>query len=237
MNKQQYLMDLESALRAKKVQDIEDILGEYEQHFALKMMDGHSEEEVSNRLENPSLIAEQFSMDEKTNEPQRNGGKAILVIGLCFAGIFAFMGLMLLVGWVIVIGAFAAASYILGVSLILGLNVAGLIPAMPYFASLMLGISLVALGVLSSVGTIYTSLYSIQWVKLYFRWTKNTMNGGIYPPLSKHPILDNKVKRRLRGAAIFSLAIFGILFVGGFISLMVYTGFKPFWHEFSWFVG
>lgn len=236
MNKQQYLQELDTALRGKKVQDIEEILLEYEQHFLLKAADGFAEEEIANNLEKPAVIAGQFSAIEQPGTSHGSGGKAILAIGLGIADFFACIGFVLLAGWVIVIGAFAVAATALGGVLVTGTNVAGLIPPMPYFAELILGISMVALGVLSLIGTIYLYLYMAQWIKSYVRWTKNTLHGGVYPPLSKNPDIGNRFKRRLRSTAIVSLAVFGILFVAGTIALFAYTGFKPFWHELSWFV-
>lgn len=62
--------------------DIEDILGEYTQHFTLKMADGFSEEEIANKLEKPSAIAEQFSESERPGASKKGGGKVVLAIGL-----------------------------------------------------------------------------------------------------------------------------------------------------------
>lgn len=237
MNKQQYLSELESALRAKKVMDIEDILGEYAQHFTIKMADGFSETEIANKLEKPSAIAEQFSESERPGASKKGGGKVVLAIGLGFADLFVGMGFVLLFGWVVVVGALAVSTFTLGGCLVLGTNLAGLIPAMPYLSALILGVSSLALGVLSGVGTIDLWLYMAQWIRAYVRWTKNTMGGGMYPPLSMIPQIGSSLKRVLRNTAMISLAVFGVLFVAAFISLMVYTGFKPFWHELSWFVG
>jgi uncharacterized membrane protein len=236
MNRQQYLQELESALRAKKVMDIEDILGEYGQHFSLKMADGFSETEIAIKLEKPSAIAEQFAESERPGASKKSGGKLILALGLGFADIFVGLGFVLLFGWVIVVGALAVSAFALGGCLVAGANIAGLIPPMPYVSALILGVSSLALGLLSSVGTIDLWLYMVQWIRAYVRWTKNTM-GGMYPPLSIVPQIGSRPKRFLRNTAMISLAVFGVLFVAAFLSLMVYTGFKPFWHELSWFVG
>jgi len=235
MNKQEYMLELEKSLKARKVQDIADILGEYEQHFIFKLSDGYSEEEIANRLEKPDAIAEQFAAGINIGSEFKNYQKVILGIGMGFAGIFSVMILVFLYGWAIVLGTFSLTVSVLGILLISGINIAGLIPPIPYLGGLILGISFVGLGVLSSVGTTYFYLYFNQWVKVYVRWHKNTMNGGVYPRLSKHPNISDRFNRRLRVTAVISLAAFGIMLIIGMFVMFAYTGFKPFWHELNWF--
>ena len=47
MNKQEYLMGLEKALKAAHVRDSADILEEYGEHFDMKLQDGFGEEEIA----------------------------------------------------------------------------------------------------------------------------------------------------------------------------------------------
>lgn len=44
MTKNEFLESLEKELRHKNAPEIEDILDEYEQHFAFKLADGYTEE-------------------------------------------------------------------------------------------------------------------------------------------------------------------------------------------------
>ena len=236
MNKQQYMSELEEKLRTRKIQGIEDVLDEFEQHFAFKLTEGYFEEEIANRLEKPAVIAEQFAFSENGVAQPKQGQNVILGIGLTFADIFVSMFFVLLLGWVIVIGAFALASSVLGVCLICNINIAGLIPSMPYLGSLILGISCVGLGLLSSVGTIYSYLYVRQWTKAYMQWHRKIMNPGLYSRLQVHPSMSAKFKRRLRDTAMIALIVFGLTFIIGLFVMFAYTGFKPFWHELRWFV-
>ena len=60
MNKEKYLLALRRELHNNRVEDIEDIIAEYEDHFANKISDGYSEEEIAAKLEKPEIIAKQF---------------------------------------------------------------------------------------------------------------------------------------------------------------------------------
>lgn len=56
MTKKEFMTLLSDELRKRKITDAEDIIEEYEQHFAFKLADGYSEEEIAARLGNPSEI-------------------------------------------------------------------------------------------------------------------------------------------------------------------------------------
>ncbi len=51
------MTQLENELRKRKVADAAGIIDEYGQHFAFKMADGYSEEEIASRLGNPTALA------------------------------------------------------------------------------------------------------------------------------------------------------------------------------------
>ena len=234
MNKQQYLNELGKALKAQKLPDIEEILAEYEQHFDAKLQDGFSEEEIANKLERPTVIAQQFAASGEGTS-SGNTQHALLCTGLGILDVFAVMGLLLLAGLAIVFLVFSIVIFALGICLVFNLNIAGLIPSMPYTGALTLGISCLGLGVLSFVGTIYSYLYICQWVRAYKKWHKNTVSGG-YPSLPLHPSITGKCKRVLRTVTVISLIVFAIMFILSLIILFASVGFKPFWHELGWFV-
>ncbi|MHB1315807.1 MAG: DUF1700 domain-containing protein [Christensenellales bacterium] len=238
MTKQEYLTELERALKSNNVQDVEDILDEYEQHFAFKLADGYTEEEITARLEKPQELAKQFASGAEKSKPGRKGLKAILAIGLAFFDIIAAMFFILLLSWVIVMGALAVASAALGICLTASLNIAAIIPVMPYWGGILSGISFLGLSVVTAVGTIYCYLFFRQLIRAYGRWHKNTLNvsaGPVYPPLSKYPAISAKLKRRLRSIIMIALVVFGLFLVLALFVLFAYTGFKPFWHELGWF--
>ena len=57
MTKQEYLAQLKNELKHNDISDEDEILSEYEQHFAFKLADGFSEEEIAAKLGAPAQIA------------------------------------------------------------------------------------------------------------------------------------------------------------------------------------
>ncbi len=235
MDKNRYLQELEAALRGRKVSDVDEILDEYTQHFEHKAAEGFTEEETAARLGDPAAVAEQFRSAEQPPAHGRSGGKALLAVGLGFTHLFAGSGFLVLFCCVLVLGALALASFTLGGCLVAGANIAGLLPPMPYFGALLFGLSFFALGVLGAVGTLQLELYSVQWIRVYARWTRNTMGGGRYPPLSVTPRTGRRLGRAMRLLTVVSLVLFLVLAVAAWIALTVHVGSMEFWHALGWF--
>ena len=51
--KSEFMTRLEHELRRRNVADAADVMEEYEQHFAFKLADGYSEEEIAAKLGTP----------------------------------------------------------------------------------------------------------------------------------------------------------------------------------------
>lgn len=68
MTKLEFMNKLASELHKRNIADAADVLEEYEQHFAFKLSDGYSEEEIAARLGSPADLAAQF-------EPAPQGAK------------------------------------------------------------------------------------------------------------------------------------------------------------------
>ncbi|NLO49199.1 MAG: DUF1700 domain-containing protein [Clostridiales bacterium] len=237
MNKDSYLNELKNKLKANHVEEKDDILAEYEEHFRMKMADGYSEEEIAARLINPMEIALSYA---QMNEQKAGRRSALIItgIGLFFADIIVVMVFILLYAWVAVLGGLALGSVGISGILIGNYDISPVISVFPYIGRLTLGISLIALAVLSAVGTVYCSLYITQLGKSYLRWHKKTLsaNGLAYPPLSKHPHIKDKIRRRLRSAALLSVVVFAVAFLGSMLLLFALAGFRPFWHHWNWFI-
>ncbi len=233
MNKQEYMLELQKALKKLNIADIDEIIEEYEQHFINKLADGYSQEEITAKLGKPQLIAEQFAENADT---AKHPAKAVLSIGFGFLDIIFGAVLILLYSWVIVLGAVSVASAMIGADLIFKLHLISYIPFMPYPGALFLGISFFALAALSIVGTVYSHLTICQWARAFIRFQKNVLNYSPYPNLSLSPNINTKKKRLLRTIIIISLMVFGIAFIVGYITLASYAGSLEFWHVLGWFI-
>lgn len=235
LNKEQYLGVLKKALHANRVEDIDDIVSEYEQHFAHKLSDGFSEEEIVAKLEKPEIIARQFVIGPQADTHKPRGANALTKAGAVFLDFVMVLLDIILYAFVAVLGAAVLALFAAGVYGIAGGAFIAPIPAMPDIVRIFLGASLLALSLLAAIGTIYYTLFVTQLNRAYWHWHKRVMSGRVGPPLSAAPTLDGKFRRRLRTVALVSLLAFVLLLVAGYVILTVSAGAIEFWHVWRWF--
>lgn len=233
MTKADYLARLGKALEGR-VDDLDDILAEYEEHFARKLADGYSEDEVTARLESPEVLAAQFA-EAGGKPPARKRNRPFVILGLCLLSPLALAFIAALAVFVAFSGAAALAFLALGLCLVTGLDPLNLIPAMPYAGGLLLGQSSLALSLLAGLGTVYSGLFLGQLWKAYYRWAANRLFSSARPPLPMNPQLGAATRRKLRTAILVALAVMGVSFVAGFAVMAVSAGSPGFWHVWHWF--
>ncbi|MBP8639339.1 MAG: DUF1700 domain-containing protein [Oscillospiraceae bacterium] len=234
MKKNEFLAQLKTELKKNNEADMDDIVLEYEQHFAFKMADGYSEEEISAKLGSPTALAVQF---DSTSDAEKSGSAGFFIrLGLAFAALFEAMFYILFLAWDVVLAVSAVAFASLGACLIGNFNIAGLIPYMPYFGSLIFGASIMGLAVIFAVAAIYCFAFFKQSIKASVRWHKNMTSASTLPPLPWNPQFAQKTRRKLRTVLLLALAIFGACFVLGFVVLAIQAGTPGFWHHWNWFV-
>lgn len=237
MTKLEFMTQLTQELQKRHVADAADVAEEYEQHFAFKLADGYSEEEIAARLGDPAALAAQFG---ETGAPrQGRGNKGFTVAGLCVADVFAGLFFVLLAAWELVIAAAAIAFGGAAVCLFGGLNIRGLIPAMPYWCGAILALSLAALTVLLVICCVYYGAFLRQLIRSFGRFQHNALAAAsgapVLPPLAIHPQFAAKTKRRLRTAALIALALGAVCFVLAYLACTLSAGSFQFWHTWGWF--
>ena len=237
MTRNEFLTKLANELKKNNVTDTDDIISEYEQHFAFKMADGFSEEEIAAKLGDPVLLASQF---ECVGEHKRSGGRKVTtVIGMGVIDFFAGAFFILLMAWELIMAAFSVCNAVMAVCLVSYANPWSLIPRIPYFSAVVFGLSLAALSVLSATGCIYFAAFIRQLMRSYGRFHQNTIAAAsgrpVLPSIGVNLQLPAKANRRIRSVALFSLALFTACFVLGIIISMILSGSLEFWHAWGWF--
>ena len=238
MTKIAFLEILGAELNHKNVADAAEIIEEYEQHFAFKLADGYSEEEIAAKLGDPKDIAAQFDPAPKESA---GGRKIITRIGLCAADLFFGILFILLSAWEIVMGALTVVFGALSVCLIggLGRSLIFPIPEMPYHCAIILGISFAALTLLTAVGTVYFFGFIRQLMRSFGRCRKNAIAAAegkaTLPSLPSHPQFAGKTRRVLRSVSMIAVAVFAVCFVAGFVACVITAGSIEFWHAWGWF--
>lgn len=232
MTKNEYLNELRKELKLNNANDIEDIIAEYDGHFEFKMEEGLTEEEIAKKLSSPKEIAKEYASDKNNNDAFNKGLRVsfLSAVSIPMGAIYALI-------WcsVVVLAGFAISCATLGVCLITTTNIAGLIPYIPYFPALVLGIACLGLAILSAIGTYYMFMYVCRWGKIYIRWCKNVANNSRYPSISKHPQISKKVSSKLKLIAIVGLVCFVSAFVLGYVLMCIASKSIQPWHVWNWF--
>jgi uncharacterized membrane protein len=237
MTKTEFLAKLARGLKKCGVEDTEEILAEYEEHFDFKLSDGFSQEEIAAKLGDPRELAAQFA---GVKSGEKRGGRSFLTgLGLAFTDLFAFCCFALLWAWELVMAAATVAFGVLSVCLLLGLNLRFLIPQMPYGCALLYGVSFAALTVLSGCGSCYLALWLRQLMRAFARFHHNAMAAAsgrpVLAPLPTCPLLSGRIRRVLRRVVLLSLCAFAIFAVLGMIVSMLQAHALQFWHVWGWF--
>ncbi len=237
MTKNEFLSKLSIELKKNSISDTADIISEYEQHFAFKLADGFTEEEIAVKLGDPAGIAAQYEQGNETKSC--SGQRVATIIGLCFADLFAGIFFVLLAAWGVVMAALSLTCATLAVCLFGGLNIYTLIPPMPYWCGAITGLSLAALAVLATVGCIYFAAFVRQLLRSFGRFQHNALaaSSGVakLPSVAFNPQISAKSNRRIRSIALISLALFAVCFVLSFIVCALSAGSLEFWHTWGWF--
>lgn len=238
MTKFEFLEKLTVELKRKNVADAADVIEEYEQHFAFKLADGYSEEEIAAKLGDPKEIAAQYDEEPRSS---RNGKKVIATIGLGVVDFFFGVLCILLYAWEIVMGALVIAFGTAAVALFTGIRESFIVyvPEMPYHCAIILGVAFAALTVLSVVGTIYFLRFIHQLMRSFGRFHKNTLAAtsgrATLPSLPVYPQFAGKTKRVLRTVSMIAVIVFAVCFIAGFITCVITAGSIEFWHIWGWF--
>ena len=238
MTKTEFLTELARELAKRNVADAADVMEEYAQHFAFKLADGYSEEEIAAKLGTPAVLAAQFEAAEAPQRPGA-GSRVLTKIGLGLTELFGGLLFLLLAAWELVMAAAAIACGGCAVCLLAKLGLFGLIPAMPYGCAVLLALTLLALGVLFAAGCVWYAAFLRQLVRAFGRFRHNTLarskGCAVLPPLPAAPQLSGKSRRTLRRVALGAAVCFAACFVLTVIVSMIAAGALQFWHVWGWF--
>lgn len=233
MKRNEFIETLKEKLESNGVEDTDDIIEEYEEHFAFKLADGYSEEEIASKLGDPKAIASQYAPFPAENKKKNT---ALLKIGVGVLNFFFGIFCVLLFAWEIIVISLTLSFCAIAVCMFAGGHIAGTsLPAMPYYCSCIFAVMFIALAVLSAVGTVFFFGFMRQLVRSYSRFVKNTLGKTALPPVTVYPQFPAKVKRIMRSVALISVTAFALLLIGGFAACAISADSFEFWHVWDWF--
>ena len=203
-----------------------------------KLADGYTEEEIAAKLGDPAALAAQFAPTETASRPG-SGRRVLTGIGLGFADLFAGLFFLFLGAWVVVFAAAGVACAACAVSLLANWNPYGLLPPMPYWCGAVAALSLLALGVLGGVGTVWLGGLLRQLLRSFGRFQRNALaasrGNAVLPGLPCFPQFTPKKKRALRNTALIALLLFIVCLTLTVLVSALRAGEFQFWHTWEWF--
>lgn len=194
MTKREYISILEKALGNFTKEEKDEILYDYEEHFAIGLENGKTEEEIALQLGDPRSIAKQYKVTQTIEKAQErpsinNIFNAVFsVVSLGFFNLVFVLGPFIgLIG--IMIGLFGASAgvTIYGLGVMLGSLLSPLFPQYIYLGSLsslglfFLGTGFSALGLLFIIFNCYFTKYVFRLTVKYLQWNLSFINskGGM----------------------------------------------------------
>lgn len=119
MNKREYLEKLSKLLRKLPKEDRNDIISDYEEHFAIGLEKGRTEGEISKALGNPKNVAKQIKADhiiKKAEDKPSVGGMIEAILAAMGLGLF---NLIFVAVPVLIVAAIILTLFVAGFAMIL----------------------------------------------------------------------------------------------------------------------
>ncbi|WP_313757550.1 HAAS signaling domain-containing protein [Tissierella sp.] len=188
MSRKEYLDRLKTYLQGLPIDEIQDILTDYEEHFDIGISKGKSEEEISRELGDPKEIANNYRTTYKPSYNRINYNTnccndntkrlliTLLLIGFNIMVVLApFMTLLALL-----IGSYGISlSFILGgIAILFGfpISIFTPIPSPHILTSISFGMGFLALGALGIILSIYLTKEFYKLVVKYIQWNVEVIN-------------------------------------------------------------
>ncbi|KHF40573.1 DUF1700 domain-containing protein [Halalkalibacter okhensis] len=183
MNKQQFLMELDRALQKMSLDERQDILNDFEEHFAVGLEEGKTEGEITCSLGSPQQIAKDMLASyhlEKAETTVTTGNiiRAVwAVIGL------GFFNLVIVLGPFIALVSIVFAGWAVGVSFIVSplLFLINIIfyPGSFELFELFITLALCGLGLFIAIGMFFATRTLTQGFLRYLKFNVKLVKGGL----------------------------------------------------------
>lgn len=184
MEKSEFLERLSARLKDLPDDEVQEIIGDYEEHFAAGVEAGRTETAIAAALGDPDEIGKQLCAASHLKTAEQTGSFAALCrAALATFGLGLFNFCIALVP-IVVAASIIFAIFVTGVSLALGGGVALVVTAVPSLvppgmtvtmpfetplARIATAAGLIAVGLLVTVGSIYPARFFARAMARYFR--------------------------------------------------------------------
>lgn len=183
MNKEQFLTQLEGALKRLPSSEREDIIQDFREHFEVGVSEGKSEEEIAKGLGTPQQIAKEITASfhlEQVQETATTGNvlRAVWrVIGLGFFNLVIVLGPFIALVGIVLSGWAVGLSGIASPVLYL-INVA-IYPEIFELYQLFISITFAGIGIFVIIGMYYVTRWLSKGFIRYLQFNVRMVKGGI----------------------------------------------------------
>ncbi|APB38012.1 MULTISPECIES: HAAS signaling domain-containing protein [Heyndrickxia] len=183
MNKKQFLSKLESSLKNLPANERQDILQDFEEHFAIGLQEGKTEEQMSASLGSPHQIAKDmvaaYHLERvETKATFGNILRAVwATIGLGFFNLVIVLGPFIALAGIIFSGWITGIVFLASPFLFL-INIL-LYPETFTLFYLFVSIATCGIGFFVVIGMYFATRTLMQGFIRYLRWNVNLIKGGL----------------------------------------------------------
>ena len=183
MNKKQFLSKLESSLKSLPANERQDILQDFEEHFAIGLQEGKTEEQISASLGSPHQIAKDmvaaYHLERvETKATFGNILRAVwATIGLGFFNLAIVLGPFIALAGIIFSGWITGIVFLASPFLFL-INIL-LYPETFTLFYLFVSIATCGIGFFVVIGMYFATRTLMQGFIRYLRWNVNLIKGGL----------------------------------------------------------
>lgn len=186
MNRNEFLQKLEYSLTSLPNEEKQDILYDYEEHFSMGLELGKTEEEISESLGDPTVIAKDFKVNYMVVQAENSTSTGNILRAVFATVSLGFFNLIFVLGPFLAAIGIILALFITGIALTgSGVVVMGVIIFQAVFpnslalSSVMIldgigaffvGVGITCLGLLILIGTVYVIKYFYQLTIRYLRF-------------------------------------------------------------------
>lgn len=183
MTKQQFLADLEAALKKLPSSERDDILHDYKEYFMMGVEDGKTEEEIAASLGSPRQLGRELSAMHHVDRIEGNNS-----VGNFFRALWAVIGLgffnlVIVLGPFIALAAVVIGGWIVSVSFILmplGVLLNTVIyPEIFEVYNVFFSIGLAGAGLLVGIFMLHATIWMKNIFIRYFKFNVRMVKGGI----------------------------------------------------------
>lgn len=183
VNKKVFLETMELMLRGMSEDEKQDILYDYEEHFRIGLESGKSEQEISQSLGDPRVLARQYRAYTSVKAAEENTSANNIIRAVFAIGVLGLFNLIFVLGPFIGIVAIVFSFY----AVAFACTLAGIIAAIstlaaPFISYIEVGInSFSAMCFSTSVFTIGVLFFILSkyLTKIFFKYTLRYLNWNI----------------------------------------------------------